>query len=465
MAELRDHEGDLAAALGRLGKRLPFAEVMAERSAGAGVRLDTKSTSPSLEPRLAGAVFRVWDGSRWVESATSSFDPPSLARTVEALEHAAGKGSGHVPVPGRSATTRREWTTESPRPMRDVPLEEILSLARDVRAWTMAVPSVADAQIGIGWEDNERLYLSSAGARCFQRASRVRGVVVAVVTENGRAEFDFESQGGIGGREKLDFLNEARATTVANAAKEMLRAEEPPTGEMTVLLDASVAGLFAHESFGHGTEADQFVRDRSYLKPLLGATVAPEFLSIVDDGAFPGGWGSIYCDDEGHPGQKTVLVDHGKFVAALHDRETATAFHAEPTGNTRRADFLSRAFVRMTNTYVAPGDWSLDELLKEAKNGVLLERGTSGIEDPLGGQMQLKVKRGHRIVNGAIGPLVGSMALSGKVLDFMRATRGVGKAMGPMEIEPGYCGKGQTDLLPVGTGGVHLLSTAVVGPA
>lgn len=464
MADLRDHEGDVAAALGRLGKRAAFADVMAERSAGAGLRLDTKSISPGVHPRLAGAIFRIWDGARWMEAATSDFDRPSLERAVEALERSAARGGEHRPVPGRSATTRREWVTESPHPMRDVPFEEMLTLAKDARGWIMAVPSLAEAQIGLGWEDNERLYLNTAGARCFQRISRVRCGMLGMAMENGRAEFDFDSRGGVGGRELLSFFTEEAAAEVARSAKAMLAAKEPPTGEMTVLLDPSVAGLFAHESFGHGTEADQFLRDRSYLKPILGQTVAPEFLTIVDDGAFPGGWGSIYCDDEGHPGQKTVLVDRGRFVAALHDRETAAAFRAEPTGNTRRADFLSRAFVRMTNTYVAPGEMSLDELLAEAKNGVLLERGTSGIEDPLGGQMQLKVKRGRRIENGRLTDLVGSMALSGKVLDFMKATRGVGRADG-ISIEPGFCGKGQTDLLPVGTGGVHLLSTAVVGPA
>ena len=292
----------------------------------------------------------------------------------------------------------------------------------------------------------------------------MRGGLSAIAMENGRAEFDFDSRGGVGGREILEFITEPTAVQVAKGAKEMLAAADAPVGEMAVLLDGSVTGLFAHESFGHGTEADQFVRDRSYLKPILGEKVAPEFLTIADDGSFPGGWGSIYCDDEGHPGQKTVLVDHGRFVAALHDRETAAAYGTKATGNTRRADFLSRAFVRMTNTYVAPGDWSMEELVKEAKTGILLERGTSGIEDPLGGQMQLKVKRGHRIENGQITGLVSSMALSGKVLDFMKAIRGVGRNHG-LTIEPGFCGKGSTDLLPIGTGGVPLLSTAVVGPA
>ncbi|HTP54048.1 MAG TPA: TldD/PmbA family protein [Thermoplasmata archaeon] len=464
MPDLRDHEGAIATALGRLGKHAAFADVLAERAVGAGLRLDTKSTTPSVEARLGGAIFRLWDGVRWVEAATSSLDEPGLSSAVAALEKAAAKSTGHAPAPGVSSTTQKESVTKTNHPMRDVPFEEILSLAKAARGWATSVPGVADAQVGIGWEDNERLYLNTAGARCFQRLSRVRAGVSALAVENGRAEFDFDSRGGVGGREILGFVTEECATTVARGAKEMLAAAEAPVGEMAVVLDGSVTGLFAHESFGHGTEADQFVRDRSYLKPILGEKVAPEFLTIADDGSFPGGWGTIYFDDEGHPGRKTVLVDHGKFVAALHDRETAAAFHTTATGNTRRADFLSRAFVRMTNTYVEPGDWSLEELVKEAKNGVLLERGTSGIEDPLGGQMQLKVKRGHRIENGEVTGLVSSMALSGKVLDFMRATRGVGKSHG-LTIEPGYCGKGSTDLLPVGTGGVPLLSTAVVGPA
>jgi len=464
MPDLRDHEAEVAHALTRLGKSVPFADVMAEAAIGGSLRLDTKATSPQVEPRLQGAVFRIWDGGRWVESGISAFDAPTLQTAVDAHERAAKKSGHHAPPPGVPSSTKGEWTTKSAHPMRDVPVEEVVKLARDAREWARSTPSVIDAQVGIGWEDNERLYLNTAGARCYQRVSRTRAGMAVIAMENGRVEFDFDSEGRVGGREVLGFLTEERAKALAAGARDMLSAAAPPTGEMTVLLDPGVAGLFAHESFGHGTEADQFVRNRSYLKPILGQQVGPEFLSIVDDGSFDGGWGMIYCDDEGHPAQRTTLVDHGKFVGALHDRETAAVLGAHPTGNTRRSDFLSRAFVRMTNTYVEPGDWSLDELVKEAKNGVLLERGTSGIEDPLGGQMQLKVKRGHRIENGELTGLVGSMALSGKVLDFMRAIRGVGESR-VLRIEPGFCGKGTTDLLPVGTGGAPLLSTAVVGPA
>ncbi|HTT26184.1 MAG TPA: metallopeptidase TldD-related protein, partial [Thermoplasmata archaeon] len=135
-----------------------------------------------------------------------------------------------------------------------------------------------------------------------------------------------------------------------------------------------------------------------------------------------------------------------------------------PTGNCRRADFISRPFVRMTNTFVEPSTWSLDELLKEAKHGLVLESCTSGIEDPLGGQMQIKVKKGHRIEHGERTEIVPSMALSGRVLDVLKAIRGIGRAE-QFEMDPGFCGKGHTDTLPVASGGPYLLTEAIVGPA
>jgi predicted Zn-dependent protease len=78
--------------------------------------------------------------------------------------------------------------------------------------------------------------------------------------------------------------------------------------------------------------------------------------------------------------------------------------------------------------------------------------------------MQIKVKKGHRIHRGEVAEILPSMALSGKVLEFLRSIRGVS---GPddFDMSPGSCGKGFTDLLPAGTGGPYLLSEAVVGPA
>ena len=464
MTGFEAHEGDLEKALGRLGKTARFAEALAESGGGAGVRVDSKSTSVYQLPRLQGVVFRVWTGKRWAEAATSDLAPTGLEASVAQLEGEVARSGGTAAPPGTSATTKGSWSTRPKRALRELGPEGTITLAKDIRGWAAAVPGIVEVQVRLDWGEDERLYLNSSGARCHQRTLRTHGVVVPIAMENGRPEFDYLIGGGVGGLETVPELTEPQVVAAAREAKAMLHAKAPPAGETTVLLDPSVAGLFAHESFGHGTEADQFVRDRSYLKPILGEVVGPEFLSIVDDGTFPAAWGSIYCDDEGHAASKTRLVDHGRFVGALHDRETAGLLGAKATASTRRSDFMSRAFVRMTNTYVEPGDSSFEELLAGVDDGVLLEHGTSGIEDPLGGQMQLKVKKGHRIEHGKVTDLVGSMALSGKVLDFLHAIQGVSRAK-VTSIEPGFCGKGHSDYVPVGSGGTHLLSRAIVGPA
>jgi TldD protein len=463
MATLRDSEDAVALALRRISPHTSYAEAMAERTAGNSVRLDRSQTSIGVTPRLEGAVFRAWGGTAWVETAASGLDSASLSESADALCRRL-TAEAKSPPPGISATGTGERRTQSKQPLESLTVDDRLAIARRMYDLARSAGGIDNVIVAIASRVEERLFVSTAGARQWQEVQRTRGNVVPVAMENGKVEYDYLSEGGTGGWEVLEALTEERILETASEARALLKAGSAPTGAMAVILDPGTAGTFAHESFGHGTEADQLLRDRSYLKPLLGQMVGPDFLTLVDDGSYPGGWGSIFFDDEGHPSQRTVLVDHGKFVSVLHDRESAEVYHKAATGNTRRADFLSRPFVRMTNTFVEPGDWSLVELVKEAKNGILLQNCTSGIEDPLGGQMQIKVKKARMIRNGELGPVGPSMALSGKVLDFLRGIRGVGKA-DQFAIWPGYCGKGHTDLIPAGTGGSYLLSEAVVGPA
>jgi len=464
VSDLRAYESEFRRLLRGLEGRTSFGEVFAEQREGENVTVDSKSVSASTSPRLSGFVVRAWTGTRWVEAAASAFDAPALSTAAEEIGRGLAHGDPHLPPPGPSATTVGSHDARPARPMRDVGMERMLAFTREVFQWSISSPGIQETQAVTTWSDDERFYLNTAGAQCFQRVSRVRGGVVPIAIENGRTQINFFDSGGIGGQEILDSITETAVRKAAERARELLSAKAPPTGAMNVILDPGVTATFAHESFGHGTEADQFVRQRSYLQPLLGQQVGPEFLSIVDDGSIPGGWGSVFFDDEGHPGQRTTLIDRGRFVGALHDRESAALLGAAPTGNTRRSDFLSRAFVRMTNTLVVPGDWSVDELVQEARDGVLLERWTSGMEDPAGGQMQLKVLYGHRIENGKLTDLVSSMALSGTVLGFLKDIRGTGPPS-DFGITVGMCGKGHGDYLFVGDGGSYLLSRALVGPA
>lgn len=463
MSDLRDHEDLLRQAVRRLGEHTPFAESMAATMHGETVTVDSKSRSAERPARISGAAFRAWAGDRWVEGATSSFDLASVNQAVEGLLPSL-QGTSRAPPPGESSTTVGRADTRPAHPMHDLDTEELVARTEEMRAWIGGGAAIKLSYAQVQWGESERLYLNSAGANCFQRVYRTHIALGAIASENGKTQQEMFGAGALGGQEILERVTEAKASDVASTAIDLLSAQSPPTGRMNIIMDPGVTATFAHESFGHGTEGDQFVRKRSYLLPLLGKPVAPEFLTLVDDGSLPGAWGSIAFDDEGHPGARTVLIDHGRFVSGLYDRESAAAMGSRPTGNTRRASFLDRAFVRMTNTLVEPGDRTREELIEEAKDGVVLERWLSGMEDPAGGQMQIKVARGHRIENGKTTELLAPMALSGKVLDVLRNIRGISHKA-DFDITPGFCGKGHGDYLPVGDGGTYVLTQAVVGPA
>lgn len=460
---LPDSESELHQAIVRVEAHTDFVEVLAQRSYGSDIRLDRSATGVREFPHIEGAAIRAWGGDRWLEVA-SRLTPQELSAAANDLIQQLSKSPRGRPAPGEATTGKAERIGRPTHPMTDLSEEERIAWARERLEWVMQGKGIVNGTVVVGSNEDERLYLNNAGARRYQRVPRAYAIVWAIAKDGANVRSDAIRLGGVGGREFIDAANEERVHKLARDAYELLTAKTPPLGSMNVLLEPGVAGVLAHESFGHGTEADQFVRERSYLRPLLGSVVGPPCLSIVDDGSLPTGWGSIYFDDEGHPSHRTPLIDHGRFVGILHDRTTAAALGGEPTGNSRRADFLSREWVRMTNTMIVPGERTREELVEEARDGVLLERWTSGIEDPLGGQMQIKVLKGHRIEGGKLTDLLGSMALSGRVLDVLRSVRGVSRAE-PLEIDNGFCGKGHSDYIPDGTGGGYLLTRAIVGPA
>jgi len=71
------------------------------------------------------------------------------------------------------------------------------------------------------------------------------------------------------GFEAIDSITTQTIEDLVKSSIDLANAPSAPSGAMPVILDSSMAGLIAHESMGHGLEADQVIRDRSYLKAHL----------------------------------------------------------------------------------------------------------------------------------------------------------------------------------------------------
>jgi TldD protein len=238
----------------------------------------------------------------------------------------------------------------------------------------------------------------------------------------------------------------------------------PPVrgGKYPVIINPRLAGVFAHEAFGHLSESD-FVYESERMKELmvLGKRFGPDILDIVDDGTIPGLRGTHKYDDEGVKTRKNYLIKGGILVGRLHSRETAAKMGEQPTGNARAIGYQHQPIVRMTNTYIDKAGASFEDMRRDVKLGLYAL-------DMVGGQTSMELftfsaAYGYMIRDGEIAELVRDVVLTGNVFETLMNIDMIGNTV---EWPPagGGCGKGGQSPLPVGLGGPYLrIQNVVVG--
>lgn len=207
-----------------------------------------------------------------------------------------------------------------------------------------------------------------------------------------------------------------------NAAKwavEKLKAKPAPAGKFPALIDSRLAGVLAHESFGHMSEADGVITGASPLTGRIGERLGTDDITIVDEGIPEEGGYKIFFDDEGIPCSRIEVVKKGILTNYLHSRMTAARLKMEPTGNARSQDYSFDPIVRMRNTYFEKGNWKKEEALKELRQGIYA-LDTSGGQSDDSGTFLFKAVRGYWIENGEIKYPLLDVALTGNILEFLK---------------------------------------------
>ncbi|MDP1369044.1 metallopeptidase TldD-related protein, partial [Klebsiella pneumoniae] len=77
-------------------------------------------------------------------------------------------------------------------------------------------------------------------------------------------------------------------------------------------------------------------RGTSVFSGHMGEFVASELCTVVDDGTIAERRGSVAIDDEGTPGQYTVLIENGILTGYMQDTLPARLMGVAPTGHGRR---------------------------------------------------------------------------------------------------------------------------------
>jgi len=346
----------------------------------------------------------------------------------------------------------------------DITIEEKLQKIRYIYDYLMKYDErIVNVRIKYIERKMERIFFNNEGCQLRQVIPRIAFYAMPLAKEGSNADYDYYVKSGEIGYEFFDELDNSKLDQIAEKSLEMLKAELAPSGKHTVILDPQMTGLVAHESFGHGLEADQILRGRSYLKPLLNKKVASDICTICDTPTIENTVGTYFFDDEGIKAGKNILVENGILKDYIYDRRTAAALKAIPKGNGRRQSFAHPVHPRMTNTYFESGDYTLEEMISEINYGVLLVHGYYGMEDPLGGGMQNTSKKGYLIENGVKTKILKAVALTGSVLEVLNNIDAI--SHDKLAIDGGTCGKGDEDHVPVGSGGSYTrITEALISP-
>jgi TldD protein len=184
----------------------------------------------------------------------------------------------------------------------------------------------------------------------------------------------------------------------------------------------------------------------------IGKRVGRRILSIVDDGRLRGtGYSPI--DDDGQEARKTYLIKRGVLTGRLHSAETAAEFNEESTGNARAVSFEYEPIVRMTSTYIEPGELSREELFGGVKEGYFIKTFTHG-----SGMSTFTIapSLAYRIENGKISSPVKIAVVTGNVFQTLGEIDGVSDELELISSVGGGCGKMEQFPLPVAVGGPYV---------
>ncbi|MGQ0581818.1 MAG: metalloprotease TldD [Reyranella sp.] len=229
-----------------------------------------------------------------------------------------------------------------------------------------------------------------------------------------------------------------------------LESVDTPAGEMPVVLGAGWSGVLWHEAVGHGLEGDFHRKKTSVFSHMMGDMIASPGVTVVDDGTLSDRRGSLTIDDEGTPTQRNVLIENGRLVGLMQDRQNARLMGVKPTGNGRRQSHAHAPMPRMTNTFMLGGTADPKEIIASVKKGLYAANFGGGQVDIVSGKFVFSCTEAYLIENGKLGRPVKGATLIGAGSE---ALTKVGMVGNDMSLDPGIgtCGKdGQG--VPVGVG-------------
>ena len=439
-----------------------FAEVFAEDRSTSSAVLDDGRVEELSSGRERGAGIRVVSGETTGFAHTADLSEGGLLRVAEAASAVARSSNGGtnviavgpLPAGGAPATGGKGSAGHSLGSKRD----SLELLTRADEAARASGDAISQVQAGCGTSRRQVLIANSEGLLARDEQARTRFSVSCVATGDTGLQTGFESAARTLGFELFDEISvEELAQLAAGRALSKLSARPAPSGELPVVLAGGSGGILFHEACGHGLEADHIVKDASVYTGMVGQQVASPLVTLVDDGTVGSEWGTFAIDDEGRPAQRNVLIDKGVLTDYLWDYLRARKEGRVSSGNGRRQTYQHLPMVRMTNTFLLPGEEDADEIIAQTPRGVYVAKLGGGQVNTATGDFVFGTTEAYLIEGGKITEPLRDANLIGNGPEILKRIDAVAT---DFAMTPGTCGKdGQS--VPVGCGQATLRLTGV----
>jgi PmbA protein len=216
----------------------------------------------------------------------------------------------------------------------------------------------------------------------------------------------------------LDIDFHRMGENAARLAVDSTGGEHGPSGVMDVLLAPMAFEDIFEGVLQTALDGDAVFGGRSAWAEMIGETVAPDWVSIVDDALMPGGMGTAPCDDEGMPSRNNVLVRDGLLQGFLHTRESAKKMSTVSTGNAIRDSYRQLPRVEIRNLRL---ECRREPPLEGCEHGLLVHDlvGAHTINH-YSGDFSIQASNAFIVRRGEVESPVSGVMLSGNVFDALK---------------------------------------------
>ncbi|MGL4337359.1 MAG: TldD/PmbA family protein [Turicibacter sp.] len=298
--------------------------------------------------------------------------------------------------------------------------------------------TISQSTVTLSESKQHILIANSEGKFVEDTRVRTRLGLQAVASNGSEMQTGAHAPGAYQGFEFIENLDlNYYANDAARIAKTMLNAGPCPSGKMPVVIDNGFGGVIFHEACGHGLEATSVAKGLSVFSNKLGEKVANELVTAIDDGTIPNAWGSLNIDDEGTKTQRNVLIENGVLKGYMIDKLNGRRMNMPSTGSGRRQNYRYAPTSRMTNTYIAEGPHTKEEMIANTEFGLYAKNMGGGSVNPATGDFNFAVTEGYIIRNGQIAEPVRGATLIGNGPEILHKIDHVGQNLAHAQ---GMCG-------------------------